>query len=216
MKELNLTADDVHDAFGSALFVFFIQGTLIFILGLIIVNHQDGFAIILPPTLSVLGARFVCSILMHLQVEGDMRQGLQMMKYVTNHSKDFSNPYYAFSIALMQSLGGLASEISCMIFLCSLADPINVIIRLVAFASIGKVDNFYASALPSEHKLKKDSSALLIKNHRADEELKEDRPAGIAVSRFIYKLMRMLYTSFIFYFLPYLVLFIPQFGATSV
>ena len=101
MKELNLTADDVHDAFGSALFVFFIQGTLIFILGLIIINHQDGFAIILPPTLSVLGARFVCSILMHLQVEGDVRQGLRMMKYVTNQPFDFSNPASAFFVSLM-------------------------------------------------------------------------------------------------------------------
>lgn len=103
----------------------------------------------------MLGARFVASILMHLQVEGDMRQGLQMMKYVTNHGKDFSNPYYAFLVALMQSVGGLLSEIACIIFLCSLNNPIEVIIRLVAFASIGKVDNFYAAALSPEHKLKK-------------------------------------------------------------
>ena len=50
--------------------------TLIVILGVIIITHQDGFQIILPPNLSVLGARFVASILMHLQVEGDLRQGL--------------------------------------------------------------------------------------------------------------------------------------------
>ena len=66
--------------------------TLIIILGVIIVTHQDGFQIILPPNLAVLGARFIASILMHLQVESDLRQGLQMMKYVSNHGKDFSNP----------------------------------------------------------------------------------------------------------------------------
>ena len=66
----------MHDAFQSAVFVFFIQATLIFILCLIIFNGLEDFAIILPPNLPVMGARFICSILMHLQVEGDMRQGL--------------------------------------------------------------------------------------------------------------------------------------------
>ena len=89
-----------------------------------------------------------------------------MMKYVSNHGKDFSNPYYAFTVAIMQSLGGILSEISCIIFLCSLSDPIEVIIRLVAFASIGKVDNMYAGALSPDHKLKKETDALPIKNRR--------------------------------------------------
>ena len=45
---------------------------------------SDSFTISLPADVSVLGARFICTILMHLQVESDMRQGLRMMKYVTN------------------------------------------------------------------------------------------------------------------------------------
>ena len=84
-----------------------------------------------------------------------MRQGLQMMKYVTNHAKDFSNPMYAFFVAFMQCIGGLFAEIFCIIFLCSLTNCIDIIIRFVAFASIGKVDNFYAAALSPEYKLKK-------------------------------------------------------------
>jgi hypothetical protein len=157
----------------------------------------------------VLGARFVCSILMHLQVEGDMRQGLQMMKYVTNHPDTFSNGFYAFFVALMQCVGGMASEVSCVFFLCSLNDPINIIIRFVAFASIGKIDNFYAAALPSENKIMKDCDALKITNHQRDLAAKKDRKASSYVARFIYKAVRITYASFIFYFLPYLALFIP-------
>ena len=132
------------------------------------------------------------------------------MKYSINHAKDFSNPFYAFFVALMQSLGGLASEIACIIFLCSLSDPINIIIRFVAFASIGKIDNFYADALPDENKIKKDSDALPIELHRRDRWEKDDRTCSNKTARFIYKLIRIFYTSFIFYFLPYLALFIPQ------
>ena len=99
---------------------------------------------------------------MHLQVEGDMRQGLKMMKYSINHAKDFSNPFYAFFVALMQSIGGMFAEIACIIFLCSLSDPINIIIRFIAFASIGKIDNFYADALPAENKIKNSEKSFQI------------------------------------------------------
>ena len=132
-----------------------------------------------------------------------------MMKYVTNHSSNFSNPFYAFFVALMQSLGGLAAEVFCIIFLCSLSDPINIIIRFVAFASIGKVDNFYAAALSPDHKLKKDTEPMKIENNRRVLD-QGDRKWPNYVARFIYKTIRIMYSSFIFYFLPYLALFIPM------
>ena len=103
-------------------------------------------------------------------------------------------------------------------FLCSLTDPITILIRFIAFASIGKIDNFYAAALPSEHKLKREPAELEIKNHRfvaeADESdfaKKKDKTCGNRTARIIYKSFRLIYTSFIFYFLPYMALFIPQF-----
>ena len=54
---------------------------------------------------------------MHIQVESELRQSLKMMKFVTNQPFDFSNPTAAFSVALMQCLGGLATEIGCVVFL---------------------------------------------------------------------------------------------------
>ena len=186
------------------------QSVLIGILAIIVFTSSEGFKIILPPNINVLGARFVCSILMHLQVEGDMRQGLQMMKYVTNHSANFSNPFYAFFVAFMQSIGGLAAEVFCIIFLCSLEDPINIIIRFVAFASIGKVDNFYAAALSPDHKLKKDTDPMIIENYRRNIDQRVDRKWSNYVARFVYKTIRIAYSSFIFYFLPYMALFVPQ------
>lgn len=91
-----------------------------------------------------------------------------MMKYVTNHPHVFSNPFYAFTVAIMQSVGGLLAEIFCILFLCSLNDPINIIIRFVAFASIGKIDNWYFDALSPDHKLKKrEPEDFEITNKRA-------------------------------------------------
>jgi hypothetical protein len=116
-----------------------------------------------------MGARFVCSILMHLQVEGDVRQGLRMMKYVTNHPFDFSNPASAFFVAVMQILGGLFAEIACILYLSSIDTAIDIIIKFVALASIAKVDDFYASALPADaYKIKGATPPLKIRVNRRD------------------------------------------------
>lgn len=176
-----------------------------------------------------MGARFICTILMHLQVEGDMRQGLRMMKYVTNHPFDFANPGSAFFVALMQTMGGLAAEMACILFLGSIDKAIDVIIKFVALASIAKVDDIYASALPADgNKIKKPTKPLIIKIHKRDWEAHaEMHEAGLAnmqkpikdemdnvgwsrkIGRFVFKFLRVLYGSWIFYFLPYSTLFLP-------
>lgn len=134
-----------------------------------------------------------------------------MMKYVTNHGSEFSNPAYAFVVALLQALTGLAAEIFCIMFLCSLQDVITIIWRYVAYGFIAKIDNIYAERLDDSSKLHKDTEPLVIRHRRRDiEERKEKRTLPNHMARFTYKSLRILYTSFVFYFLPYLSLFLPQ------
>ena len=224
MRDLDMDQDEVHNAYHAAMFVFGIQLLMIIFVGSVVL--QDSFNIQTPQQVTVLGARFVCTILMHLQVENDMRQGLRMMKYVTNQPFDFSNPGSAFSVAMMQCLGGLAAEIACIVYLSNITSAIDVIIKFVALASIAKVDDFYASALPTDgNKITKKTKPLMIKVHKRDWEAQEedreeltDRETKEAmlnvgctrkVGRFIFKFLRCLYAAFIFYFLPYTSLFLP-------
>lgn len=167
IKELDLDMEEVHNAYHAAMFVFGIQILMIYFVGTIVFG--DSFMITIPPSTSVMGARFICTILMHLQVEGDMRQGLKMMKFVTNQPQDFSNPGAAFFVAFMQIIGGLFAEIACILYLGNINKAIDVIIKFVALASIAKVDDFYASALPADgNKIKKPSKPMIIKVHRRD------------------------------------------------
>ena len=210
MTELDLRPEEVQGSFHAALFVFGIQLLMILFLASVMfcTDGRYTFDITLPPDLAVLGARFVCTILMHLQVESDVRQGLRMMKYLSNHRDDFMSANTAFLIALMQTSGGLAAELFCIIYLCSINSPVDVIIRFVALASIAKVDDFYASALPTGNRVKMDSQPLKNRNFRR---LQSEKPQTISfyVGRFIYKSLRMFYCSFLFYFLPYLAVIIP-------
>lgn len=173
IRELDLDMEDVHNAYHAAMFVFGFQVLMILFIGTMVAS--DEFTVALPSSVSVMGARFVCTILMHLQVESDMRQGLRMMKYVSNQPFDFSNPGSAFFVALMQTTGGLAAEIACILYLSSINKAIDVIIKFVALASIAKVDDFYASALPAEgNKIKKSSKPLTITVHKRDWEASEN------------------------------------------
>ena len=70
------------------------------------------------------------------------------MKYVTNHPGMFQSPSLTTTIGLMQALAGIISEVMCILFLASLNDTIEVLIRFAAFGSIAAVDNIYAMALP--------------------------------------------------------------------
>lgn len=103
IAELDLKPDEISQSFYSVIFVFGIQLFLIFFLGMIIFNFAEGltFEITMPDNLTVLGARFVCSILMHLNVEADVRKGLRMMKYNCNHRSEFIAPTTAFMVGFL-------------------------------------------------------------------------------------------------------------------
>jgi hypothetical protein len=234
MRQLDLRPDEIHQAFQGTLYVFGIQLLMIAFVGSVVFTGDYSFYIKLPGStypdadpndeestlragLTVMGARFVCTILMHLQVEGDVRQGLAMMKYVTNHPFEFMSPGTAFSIACMQFTGGLAAEFFCILYLGNIDMPVDVIIRFVALASIAKVDDIYASALPSSTRTTQKSKPLVVKVHRRDisqELVTMDKIEHVFVfktQRFIYKTLRIIYCSFLYYFLPYMSVVLPYF-----
>ena len=68
MKELQLRPDEVQASYMGVLFVFGIQVFMIMFV-LSVINHlvpNVAFEIALPDSIYTLGARFVCTILMHL------------------------------------------------------------------------------------------------------------------------------------------------------
>lgn len=207
---MSLTERDWNGAYHGACFVFAIQVLMILFVFSVILS--SGFHVVFPNNVYTLGARFVCTILMHLQVESDTRQGINMMKYSVNHWGNFRNPKIAFSIGFMQMFGGIATEICCMIYLASITDTINTVIKFIALGNIAKVDDFYAGALSGDYVLKGKVS-MPIKNHRSDfsdpEKPDQQRTIMQWFFRFIYKFFRMFNVCLMYYFMPFWTLFIP-------
>ena len=140
------------------MFIFVIQAMQIsFILSMIV---SPSFSIIVPSTVVCMAARFICTILMHLMVEGDLRSWIVMMKYASNHPFEFVSPSMAFAIGLMQFTGGLGAELVCILYLGSFDNPFHVILRFIALASIARVDDIYFGSLSSSLKITRPSKQL--------------------------------------------------------
>lgn len=52
-------------------------------------TDDDQFTVYIPNDVQILCTRFVAAMMMHLQVEKDIRNGLTMMKYAVNHYSNF-------------------------------------------------------------------------------------------------------------------------------
>ena len=48
-------------------------------------STDSRFVVTPPSTLDMAAARFMASLFMHINVEKDVRQGINMMKYAVNH-----------------------------------------------------------------------------------------------------------------------------------
>lgn len=206
-KRMELKTSEWMNALQSAFMVFCVQLLLLYFVAKTL--FSDGLKI--PPSTTVFAARFICVILMHLQVEGDLRNGLQLMKYATNHPREFFMPKAAWFVGFMQFFGGVLCELACVLFLSTINEIIFIVIKFIALGSIAKIDDFYAAALPEENKVKKNRGKAVMesKNHRRLYNTSEDRSCGIKTLSVVTKICKMFYAAFIFYFIPFVTILLP-------
>jgi hypothetical protein len=114
-------------------------------------------------SLIIILSRFLASIMMHLNVEPEIRAGLLLAKYCLNHPNRFKGAYEVgpngeeiinlsrilppLFLSLSQVFVGLIVEINILVYLTSLGDLLSVIMQFVTLASIAKFDDMYAANL---------------------------------------------------------------------
>ena len=55
-------------------------------------------------------ARFVCTIILHLSMQDEVKRGLDLMKFALNHPVKFQMPYQAAFIGMLQAVTTLGVE----------------------------------------------------------------------------------------------------------
>jgi hypothetical protein len=110
-------------------------------------SHNKAFEIRPAKGLDLMCARFVASMLMHINVEKDVRLGLNMMKYVINHSENFHSVGPPFIMGFLHYVISLTVECNVMLILTSTEDLLNVVMKFVSLTVFVNIPRFYSGSL---------------------------------------------------------------------
>ena len=160
--------DEIMNMWVGALIIIMIQLTLM----IMIMDYEiisPLFKIEPATSMGVIAARFLASLLGHLNIEPEIRAGLILAKYCLNHPSRFrgarsfkddgtevihvSQVFPPLFLAVSQVLIGLIVEVNILIFLTAEADFFAVICKFVCLLFITQFDNIYAECL-TENKMK--------------------------------------------------------------
>lgn len=148
-------------------------------------------------------SRFIASMFMHINVEKDVRNGIGMMKYASNHPENFTNVYPAFIIGLYLTINSFLVELNVMLILSSIPDVLNVIMKYVSLCAIAHLPRFYYSSLVQNKAVKFAQLQLPVTNFRHDGFLKYAH-WSYKLMRYVYKSWRLFFCTVSYYFMPFM------------
>ena len=166
--------------------------------------------------------RFICVMLLHVQIEGSVRQTLDMFRYQLNHTENFVNirGESTFSTGLllifMQFGSSIATEVINLLIIIEASDPKEALMNFIALEIISQIDDIYYSTLRQEP-LKNciTQSPPVIENTTKSLRAKGLLKPGFSLKRSIYQIVMFGYAVY-FYFLPLVVPFVsyvsPEIG----
>jgi hypothetical protein len=126
------------------------------------------------------------------------------MKYTINHPENFTTPYPAFMLAFLHFFVNISVEINVIIILTSIQDVLETLMKYVALAVASNIPRFYFASLTANKMLDVNNKWIEIKKFRTEHQPLNNAHWSIYILRFIYKLVRLLFCSFSYYFMPFM------------
>lgn len=98
------------------------------------------------PGSGVVVARFVCGVVLHMMLQGELISGLNNMKFALNHYYRFENPWMAYLAGFLQAVSIFVIEIVNFFVILTSQSYLEVVMNFMALAIISEFDNaFYIS-----------------------------------------------------------------------
>lgn len=92
--------------------------------------------------------RFICTLILHLFLLGELTGSLERMKFVLNHDYKFDSPNFAFANALSQSTSIIMVELCSVMVILATFRPEDTVMNFIALAIIAAFDDYvYASSV---------------------------------------------------------------------
>lgn len=139
---------------------------------------------------------------------------MSLMKYICNHWESYQQPYIPFLIAHTQHVINLLAEGLNMYMLVYQHSVEHCIIHFVALEVIVEIPHLYMGSLIDDRlkaRIFRNQKHLNVLNKGRDIDFWYDRSFMSKVARVLYKFHRALYVSVLFYFSPFIVIFVYSF-----
>ncbi|CDW74572.1 UNKNOWN [Stylonychia lemnae] len=204
------TDAEANKNFSNSAFIFLIQALLVYL----VLDQFKKETTNTDVTFEILLTRILCAALLHMQLEGELRQSLQMLNYarlMVFHSK-YRIPMII--ISLMQFLGAIGTEVINIFLICQQDSVQNVIMNFIALGVIAEIDNIYAGTLYNN------SSKKLIEDNdeKVNLQINDKKPVRsyyskrFRLSTLVHGVLRLFYETYYYYFMPFSVIVITFFS----
>ena len=127
----------------SSVFIFIMQMALIYFLLFFSKFSQATFVVASFP---ILVTRFICSIILHMQMTGEVYQGINIFKFGLYRTTSWDRRAPITLVGFMQMTSCITTEIVNLMLICTLTDVNDIIMNFVALVAISKIDNVYAES----------------------------------------------------------------------
>lgn len=143
--------------------------------------------------------------MLHIQLEPEVKQGIDMIRYLSYYPDEFSAKGAPLMIAHMQMLAALFTEAVNMVLICTQQDSLNTVVNFVALLAIASIDNYYYDSLSSSSMKRLVEEDPPVFKHKGSVELKQFKKRS-NFDRLVYldyRFFRFLFYSIYFYFSPF-------------
>ena len=184
----------------------------------LITNEGGEFGHTFSTDYTVLHVKFPCAVALHLCLYPEVMSGMTIMKFSNNQPELFENngSQIAFFIGFMQYLTAVFCECINLYMLTYQHSVEHCLIHFVALEVIMELPKMYFEAL-ADSAIKEVVHHYHPKRKNRGQDIKfTERTCFHRFARVIYKILRTIYVAVIFYFAPFVVIFLNFWADTDV
>lgn len=156
----------------------------------------------------ILITRFICAIILHLQIEPEICQSINLMRFTIYRTGNASRKFPQFSVATMQFIGAIITEIINLVVICNETNPSNIVQNLLAFGVICQIDDFYVQSLKNNLAQGMLEEGVTLSFRKLGNTGRDVLDVNKSCCQWclikVFHLLQALYDSVYFYFMPYL------------
>ena len=103
-----------------------------------------------PASIDITVVRFLCAVFLHITLNGENKQGLDMMKFANNHPWLFRNWSQAYLIGFMQYIVVMVVEIVNLVILTTNNSVMEIIMNFLALVILAEFDEYFLTTVENE------------------------------------------------------------------